>query len=311
LNPGIHYSDKKSIELDAGSARLQLPKVGWIRLRMSRPLKGEIRSASLSCEGSKWYVSIQTLDSDVIPAAGLAPSVGIDMGIKLFAALSNGQTIEPLNAYKLHQCRLRRYQRSVARKVKGSCNRKKALIKLKTLHKKIADKRSDWLHKITSAIVKEHPVIAIEDLNIKNMSKSCSGKGRQAKAGLNKGILDQAWGEFARQLDYKTQSVGGLLLKVPAAYTSQTCSKCGTVNKLNRQSQSQFLCVACGHTENADLNASSNILQRGELAWGELIQQKAAGHAASVHGEIVRPSKVAKLKKAVSKQWKPSEEVVP
>jgi putative transposase len=194
------------------------------------------------------YASIQTLQGDVEPSGDLKPTLGIDLGINVFATGSNGLKIEPLNAYKLHQCRLKRYQRSVSRKVKGSFNRKKAIQKLGNLHRKIAQMRSDWLNKLTTGLVNDHPVIALEDLKVKNMSRSAKGtievpgtKVRQ-KAGLNRGVLDQAWGEFARQLEYKTAAaaVGGAVVYVNPAYSSQECNVCGHVDKANRKTPEGF-----------------------------------------------------------------------
>jgi putative transposase len=129
------------------------------------------------------------------------------------------------------------------------------------------------------------------------------------KAGLNRGILDQAWGEFARQLEYKTAALGGAVVYVNAAYSSQECRMCGHVDKANRKTQASFLCTACGHAEHADTPAAKNVLKRGLVAWKDL-SNSAAGHAASVHGETVRQPEVARPKVAGSKKWKPAEEVV-
>ena len=185
-----------------------------------------------------------------------------------FAATSNGTLIEPLNALRDQQQRLRRYQRSVARKVKGSCNRKKAVKRLAALHRRIAHQKNDWLHKLTTSLASRYAVIAIEDLKVGNMSASARGtaaapgKNVRAKAGLNKAILDQGWNEFRRQLDYKLQAHGGQLTAVNPAYTSQTCSACGHCERGNRKAQSFFACMACGHTAHADINAAMNIWLR-------------------------------------------------
>ena len=259
--------------LDQANGRLKLPKLGWVRLRQSHAVAGEIRNATVRRDAGKWTVAIQTRHAGVLPAGGLSPSLGIDVGIATFAADSSGRMVEPLNALKAQSVRLRRYQRSVSRKVKGSCNRKKAVIRLRALHKKIANQRNDWLHKLTTGLAKEHAVIAIEDLRVANMSASARGTVEQPgakvrqKAGLNKAILDQGWSEFARQLAYKLESNGGALVKVNPAYTSQTCSCCGHVDKLNRKTQASFVCLACGHAEHADTNAAKNILAVGHAVW--------------------------------------------
>jgi putative transposase len=330
-DPGMRFPDAKQVAYDPTNERIKLPKVGWVRLRLSRPIEVTIRNVSVRREGARWYASIQTLQGDVAPSGDLKPTIGLDLGINVFAAGSNGLKIEPLNAYKLHQCRLRRYQRSVSRKVKGSSNRKKAIQKLGNLHRKIARMRSDWLNKLTTVLVNDHPVIALEDLKVSNMSRSAKGTAEEPgkrvrqKARLNRGILDQAWGEFARQLQYKAQALGGAVVYVNPAYSSQGCNVCGHVDKANRKTQESFLCMACGHAENADIHAAKNILQRGLAVWndthtGGLNRQQhlAAGHAASVCGENVRRQRVSKPDGAVSCQhpygWagakqKPTEEV--
>jgi putative transposase len=313
-DPGMRFADAKQVAYDQINERIKLPKVGWVRLRLSRPVEGTIRNVSVRREGARWYASIQTLSADVAISSDLQPTLGLDLGVNVFAAGSDGLAIDPLNAYKRHQCRLRRYQRSVSRKVKGSANRKKAIQKLGELHRKVARMRADWLHQLTTSIVHDHPVIALEDLKVKNMSKSSAGtadapgKKVRQKSGLNRGILDQAWGEFARQLEYKTQAVGGAVVYVNPAFSSQECSVCGHVDKANRKTQESFLCMACGHAENADSNAAKNILERGLTAW-EITRNSAAGHAVSVHGETVRPPKVARPKVAASAKWKPTEGV--
>jgi putative transposase len=302
-DPGIRFPDPKQFELDGVNGRLKPPKLGWIRLRMSQPVEGELRNIAISREGSRWFVSIQTRQAACQPAAGLQPTLGIDLGIANFAATSEGALILRLNCLKAQQQRLRRYQRAVSRKVKGSRNRKKAITRLGNLHRRIARQRADWLHKLSTDLANQHPVIAIEDLKVKNMSASARGtaaapgKNVRAKSGLNKSILDAAWAEFRRQLAYKVQANGGQLIAVNPAYTSQTCSACGHCNSENRKAQATFACVACGHTEHADTNAAKNIL--------------AAGLAASACGEDVRHRAAAKQPSAASVKQEPTEAFKP
>lgn len=291
-DPGIRFPDPKQFELDGINGRLKIPKLGWLRLRLSQQIEGELRNVSLGREGDRWFVSIQTRQAACQPAAGLQLTLGIDLGITNFAATSDARFIEPLQALKAQQQRLRRYQKSVSRKIKGSCNRKKAVVRLGNLHRRIARQRADWLHKLSTELASQHPVIAIEDLKVKNMSASASGRGRKAKSGLNRSILDAAWAEFRRQLDYKVQANGGQLIAVHRAYTSQTCSACGHCSSENRKSQSLFACVACGHTAHADINAAMNIL--------------AAGHAASACGEVIRHCSAAKQLNAASVKQEPA-----
>jgi putative transposase len=217
-----------------------------------------------------------------MPALGLAPTLGVDVGVAAFAATSDEQLVAPLKALAKQQRRLRRYQRAVSRKVKGSANRRKAVVRLGNLHRRIARQRSDWLHKLTTELADRHPVIALEDLRIVNMSASAKGTveapGRnvKSKAGLNRSILDAAWGEFRRQLQYKTAWRGGEVIAVPPAYTSRTCRCCGHQAAENRTTQSVFRCVACGHEEHADTHAAKNILAAGYAVWAARCAPSAA-----------------------------------
>lgn len=223
-------------------------------------------------------MSIQTereVEQPVHPATSI---VGIDVGIARFATLSDGSHIEPLNTFRKHQRRLARYQRALSRKTKFSSNWKKAKARVRKIHTRIANVRKDFLHKATTAISKNHAIVCIEDLQVRNMSKSAAGSsdspGRnvRAKSGLNKSILDQGWFEFRRQLEYKQVWLGGDVLAVPARNTSRTCPACGHVSADNRQTQAKFACVECGYENNADMVGAINVLERGHrlLACGEL-----------------------------------------
>lgn len=175
--PGIRFPDPKQFALDQGNGRIKLPKLGWMRLRQSRPVEGTLKNVSLRREGQRWFCSIQVEQPETLPAAGVKPTLGIDLGLALFAATSDGQEISPLKALECQQRRLRRYQKALSRKKKGSANRRKAVDRLARLHRRIAHQRSDWLHQrsdwlhqLTTGLADRHPVIAIEDLKILNMS---------------------------------------------------------------------------------------------------------------------------------------------
>ena len=269
----------QGVKLDQGNSRVFLPKLGWLRYRNSRDVLGEVKNATISQSGGKWFVSIQT-EREVDQPLPQGCAVGIDMGIARFATLSNGSYIDPLNSFKKHQQRLARYQRAMSRKTKFSNNWKKAKANVQRIHTRIANTRKDFLHKASCQISQNHAMIAIEDLQVRNMSKSAKGNSEQhgkrvkQKSGLNRSILDQGWAEFRRQLEYKTAWNGGFVVAVPPQYTSQTCTYCGHVSKDNRQTQAKFQCVECGFEENADLVGAINILARGHrvLACGEPVQ---------------------------------------
>lgn len=308
--PGIRYPDSKQFELDQVNGRIKLPKLGWMRLRQSQQVDSALRNVSLRREGGSWFCSIQVETAAVLPAAGVAPTLGIDLGVALFAAANDGTQIESLAALAQKQRRLKRYQRAVSRKCKGSKNRRKAIERLARLHRKVARQRADWLHNESTKLANSHAVIVVEDLKIKNMSASsrgtaaAPGKNVKAKAGLNRSILDAAWGEFQRQLEYKLAWRGGQLLRIQPAYTSQRCSCCGHVAAENRRSQAAFNCVACGHAENADVNAAKNILAAGHAVWAQQIASPAAC------GEDVSRKAAAKRPRAASKKQEPTEVLV-
>jgi putative transposase len=265
----FRYPDPKQFKLDQPNSRIFLPKLGWLRYRNSRAVEGDLRNVTVSITGGKYFVSIQTRREVPQPVHPSSSAVGIDVGITQFATLSDGTVIEPLNTFKKHQDRLKRYQRVMARKLKFSNNWKKANAKVSRIHIRIGNARRDFLHKASTSISKNHAVVFIEDLQVRNMSKSAAGtieqpgKNVRAKSGLNRSILDQGWGDFRRQLSYKLAWAGGILIAVPAHHTSQTCPACGHVSADNRLTQAQFACVECGYENNADLVGAMNILERG------------------------------------------------
>jgi putative transposase len=267
----FRYPDPKQIKLDHANSRIFLPKLGWLRYRNSRDVLGEVRSATVSLRAGKWYVSILT-GREVETPVPQGPAVGIDVGVARFATMSDGTYVAPLASFRKHEQRLAKYQRRMARKVKGSANWKKAKARIQRIHARIADARADFLHKASDRISKHHAMIAVEDLKVRNMSRSASGTidapGRnvRAKSALNKAILDQGWGEFRRQLEYKTVWRGGYFVAVDPKNTSRTCPCCGHVSSENRKTQVLFKCVACGHESNADHVGALNVLAAGHAA---------------------------------------------
>jgi putative transposase len=201
----------------------------------------------VSSRQGKWFVSIQTEREVETPVHLSTSIVGIDMGIVRFATLSDGSYFAPLNSFKHQEQALVKAQRAMSRKQKFSNNWKKA----------------------KANVQKNHAMVCIEDLQVRNMYKSAAGttetpgKNVRAKSGLNKAILDQGWHEFRRQLDYKLAWNGGQLVAVPPRNTSRTCPCCDHVAKENRLSQARFECVACGFEENADLVVAINVLRAG------------------------------------------------
>ena len=258
----------QGIKLDGGNNRIYLPKIGWVRYRNSRTIIGTIKNVTVTAKCGKWYVSIQTEYEQETPVHS-GSDIGIDMGIVRFATLSNGQYFNPVNAFKILKGRLAKLQRQLKRKTKGSNNWKKLVAKIGKLHHRIANIRKNFLHQISHTISKNHATVYIEDLKVGNMSKSAKGtvekhgKMVKQKSGLNRAILDQAWYEFRRQLEYKLRWRGGQLIPVSPQYTSQCCPACGHTAKENRTTQALFACVQCGYSNNADVVGAMNVLQRG------------------------------------------------
>jgi len=276
----FRFPDAKQIKLDQRSSRIFLPKLGWLRYRNSRMVVGEVRNVTVSRIAGKWFASIQTQrEVDIAPTAATS-AVGIDVGIVRFATLSDGTHIEPANCFKRHQQRLAKYQRQMSRKVKFSSNWRKAKARVQRHHARIVNMRRDFLHKASKAISAAHAIVCIEDLQIRNMVWSAKGSAQQVgrnvaqKRGLNRSMLDQGWGEFRRQLAYKTTWAGGMLIAVPPQHTSQTCPCCGLVAAANRRTQAMFQCIECGYQNHADEVGAMNILERGLrlLACGEPAQ---------------------------------------
>jgi putative transposase len=269
---GESFRFPQGFEIDQINSRIKLPKLGWVRYRNSRAMVGEAKYITLSQSGGKWFASIQTEQEIEQQTPEATSAVGIDMGITRIATMSDGSFCAPLSSFRKHEQRLKKYQRRMSRKVKFSKNWNKAKRRVQKTHTDIANARRDYLHKLTTSISKNHAMVAIEDLQIKNMSKSCKGdaekhgKNVAAKSGLNKSILDQGWGEFRRQLEYKFEWTGGIVVAVPPQYTSQTCPDCGHIAKENRKTQAKFRCVCCGYENNADVVGAINILARGHRA---------------------------------------------
>jgi len=249
--------------------RIFLPKIGWLGFYHSREIKGRVKNITITQKAGKWYASVQVEQDIDIGRHPSQSSVGIDAGIKCFAAFSDGTLVEGPGSFRRHEDVLAREQRKLSRKQKGSENWEKQKKKISRLHHRIADVRMDFLHKLSTEVCNNHAAVYVEKLNIRGMSatargtEEAPGRNVRAKSGLNKSILDQGWFEFRRQLDYKLDWRGGMLEQVDARHTSQRCSCCGHTEKGNRKSQAEFVCMSCEVEQHADVNAAKNILTVG------------------------------------------------
>jgi len=254
-----------------------VPKLGPVKFRQHRQIVGEIKSCTISRQGGFWYVSFLSKKEEDLPAKEVNTdnAIGLDMGVSKTIALStkDDKNIDTEGIKKLEN-KIARNQRRKAKRSKYSKRWNYYNRIEQKLHSKIARKRHEFLNKTSFRLVKNHSLIVIEDLLIKNMSKSSKGSkenpGKKVaqKSGLNRAILRQGWGIFRRMLEYKAKWKGHEVIAVPPKDTSRRCRKCGYTAKSNRLTQSEFHCQKCGHTENADYNAAKNILRLGMESLG-------------------------------------------
>lgn len=248
----------------------RIPSLGWVKFRDTRPLAGRLLNATIIHRDGAWDL---VLAQEVDEQASVAPrgETGIDRGIAQSITLSTGEIYQAPSCRAL-TARVAKAQKRLARGKRGSSRCSAQRRRIGRLTAKGARIRSDWTHRVSREISDRFGLVAIEALKIKNMTASAvgsieaPGRGIRQKAGLNRSILEQCWGQFAQRLAYKLEERGGVLISVPAAYTSQTCAGCGVVDRRSRKSQAVFACVHCGHEDNADVNAAKEILRRS-TAW--------------------------------------------
>ncbi len=263
----FRFPDAAQIRVKGTHARL--PKLGWCALRLSRPIRGTIRTATVTWEAGHWYVAFATVAEIPEPVPGSREAVGLDVGVVAAATLSTGQRYAITGWTARLMRRRRRLERSIARKRRGSANQRRERARLARLHARARRRRHDAIHKLTTAVAQNHSLVVVEDLAVAAMTRSARGTAAapghhvRAKAGLNREILDRGWGELRRQLAYKCAEHGGRLVAVPARYSSQECAVCGQVAAASRRSPAVFRCVGCGHAAHADVNAATVIRQRG------------------------------------------------
>lgn len=247
---------------------VRIPKLGWVRFRKSRDIPaGRLISATISRNGGNWFISL-TIQHTSSCAQAVGSPIGIDVGISASVTSSNGSSYQfPTETLSEREKSARLY-RNVARKKRGSNRRKRAIARLAKHSRRISNRVKDYQHKLSTRLATEHSEIHIESLRIKRMTQSARGTpenpGRNVKqkANLNRAMRVQAHGQFIRMLEYKCERSGSKLIFKNPAYTSQECAVCGHISEANRPSQAEFCCVACGHADNADVNAAKVILKR-------------------------------------------------
>jgi putative transposase len=278
---GFCVRDTKVVAHNHTWAQIAIPKLGPpVKFNLSRGLPaGKLGMARITCSpAGRWHVSFPAPQPTVPDAGRAGRAIGIDRGVATTIATSDGQMLRAPKMGKREQAKLARLEREKARRRKGSARRKAVVKRIAAVHETVAGRRRDWVEKITTRIAANYDFVAVEQLPVRNMVRRPKPKpdpdnpgqylpnGAAAKAGLSKSIYANCWGMFARRLGAKMKASGTTLVEVSARYSSQQCRKCGHTATENRQSQTVFLCVACGHGDHADHNAAEIVLARARPA---------------------------------------------
>ncbi|WP_350276989.1 transposase [Kribbella sp. HUAS MG21] len=255
------------IKLNRKWAEVLVPKVGWVRFRLSRRIP-DAKSYRITCDrAGRWHLAFAAIPPP-IPAPGSGEVVGVDRGVSVSAALSTGELLICPGLADREQKRLKHLQRRLARCDRNSNRRRRVKAAIAKLHARAVDRRTDWVEKVSTHLARRFDLIRVEGLRVAQLTRRPKPKpdadrpgaylpnGRRAKSGLNRGILANGWGLLVQRL---RQKAPGRVEGVDPAYTSQTCSVCGHRAAENRESQAVFRCAACGHRGNADVNAAVNI----------------------------------------------------
>ena len=262
----------KKLNLVFGKSSVKIPKVGRVEYKKHKKFGKLATTATAIREGSEYYICV----TSKIPLKAVdhpSPCVGIDLGITVPIATSDGLILPKNNVLDTLDIRYRKIQKRFSRKTNKQSNRRKRIkSELAEIKRHQTRVRKSNIHKATTELAKTYSYIAIEDLKVQNMTASAKGtaeepgKNVKAKAGLNREILNVSPYTMREQLAYKTIWYGSHLEEVDPEHTSQTCSSCGHVARENRASQAKFECQVCGYQDNADINAAMNILSKSGIS---------------------------------------------
>jgi len=239
--------------------RVRLPRIGWVRLTESLRFTGKIMGAVVSRTADRWFISIQVDVGDYSKPRCGNDVVGVDLGIKVAATMSTGEQLEGPKPLKSALKKLSHINRELSRRVKGSSNHKKTKLKLSKIHFRVSNIRKDWIHKLTSRLCHENQVVAIESLNVAGMVKNRR---------LARSVSDMGFGEFGRQMSYKSPIYGSQLVVADRWFpSSKKCSRCGHIKDKLTLSDRVYRCELCGLVIDRDYNSALNLRTLGLRAY--------------------------------------------
>ncbi len=252
------FSVPQNFDINTKTKRLNIPKLSPIKIVLHRKIEGIIKSITISKTPSgKYFASILCEIEKNIKPKKKGGEIGIDLGIKSFLITSNGEIVDAPKYFRKSENKLKRLQRLLSRKVRGSKRRNKARHKVALVHEKISNQRNDFLHKLSHQLVRDNQSIFTEDLNV---------KGIMANHHLAKSVADSGWSEFVRQIKYKSEWNGVYFGQIDRFFpSSKRCNSCKWINETLELSDREWTCKGCGQVVNRDLNAAQNILQFGKL----------------------------------------------
>lgn len=281
------FSVPQHFEIDTKNQLLYIPKLTAMKIVLHRKFKGTIKSVTISKTPSgKYFASVLCEVEQDIPIKTTGGEIGVDLGLHSFVVISNSEKVDPPKFLRKSEEKLAQLQRDLSHKKKGGCNRNKARIKVARMYEKISNQRQDFLHKLSNRLVCENQAIFAEDLNV---------KGIMANHKLAKSVADAGWGEFVRQIKYKSDWSGVRFCQVGRFFpSSKRCFHCGWINDALTLKDREWTCPKCGAFLDRDINAAQNILQFGKIEFEKLNKSNKVGRDTA---KLKRPGRLRAVRR--------------